>query len=88
MLVYYLNEFKIRFFFILYSFIFNSFFCFLYLKEILYISIKPISNFNGFNFIFTELSNAFLCYIDLIITVILVCRGRRLRWRPPLDRSI
>ena len=29
-----------------------------------------------------------MLYIALIITVILVCRGRRLRWRPPLDRSI
>lgn len=64
---YYIKELKDRIIFCLYAFFFNLIFCFLFLEELLYISIEPISYFKGFHFIFTELSTAFFSYLNLIL---------------------
>jgi sec-independent protein translocase protein TatC len=67
LLTYYLEELKTRLIFITYGFVFNCVFCLYFLEELLYISIQPISHYKGFNLIFTEISNAFLSYFNLII---------------------
>ena len=72
MIKYYLIEFKYRFYLSIYSFIFNFLFCISYLKEILYITLLPINEFHGLNFIFTEITNAFLSYFNLILIYSLI----------------
>ena len=63
----YITELKNRIFILIYAFIFNLIFCTSNLEILLYISTKPISKFKGFNFIFTEISNAFTCYLNLLV---------------------
>ena len=67
MIIYYFKELKTRFIFCLYALVCNVIFCFVFLEELLFIAIEPISYFKGFNFIFTEISNAFFSYTHLII---------------------
>lgn len=67
MFTFYIKELKDRLIFSIYSFIFNFIFSFFFLEELLYISIQPISKYHGFNLIFTELSNAFLSYLNLLL---------------------
>jgi len=73
----YLKELKLRFIYIVISFIFNCFLFFNFSQELLFILIKPlllINNNNNFNyFIFTHMSDVLLVYIKIAVFFAIFC---------------
>ena len=71
--IYFLNELKYRIGYCFFSFIVNSFVLFFYLKELLFIIVKPLVNINRNNnfsyFIFTDMLDIFFTYIKIVIVL-------------------
>ena len=72
--LYYLNELKYRFLYILISFFFNFIVLFFFAKDVLFILIKPLllvnNNFNYF--IFTNMSDVLLIYLKIVFFISLI----------------
>ena len=71
--IYYLNEIKYRIFYCFFSFLINSFVWFFFIKELLFIIVKPLVSINRNNnfsyFIFTDMLDIFLTYIKIILVL-------------------
>lgn len=75
--LYYLHEIKYRFYYCIFSYFFNFIISFYYIKEALFISVKPLLNINKNSefsyFIFTDMVDVLFVYIKISFIISIVC---------------